>query len=159
MRSRWSNAAIVGLILALLTVVVTGLLGGEPADRDRALELEQQLRCPVCQSVSITESMSDTAEAMRSEVAEQVAAGRSDQEILGYFRARYGDWVVLDPPMGGNTLLVWLIPLAVGLAGAAAVLLRPRRHRDPPNLTPDARQQVATEVNRVRAGRREEDEV
>lgn len=97
MSSRVVRIGTVAATVLLLAVAVIGLLRGGPAPVDRAYELEQRLRCPVCKSVSIAESGSDTAVAMRQVVTEQIAAGRSDAEIVDYFRARYGDWVLLDP--------------------------------------------------------------
>lgn len=157
MRNRWTQAGVVGAILAALAVTAIGLLSGESAPADRALELEKQLRCPVCKSVSVAESPSDTAEAMRRTVAEQIAAGRSDQQIIDYFQSRYGQWVLLDPPVRGSTLWVWVVPALAGAFGAAVVLLR-TRHRGPPNeLAPETRQKVAAEVARMRATSAEED--
>ncbi|MFC7339896.1 cytochrome c-type biogenesis protein [Saccharopolyspora griseoalba] len=158
MRNRWSQAGVVGAILAALAVVAIGLLSGESAPADRALELERQLRCPVCKSVSVAESPSDTAEAMRRTVAEQIAAGRSDQQIVDYFRSRYGQWVLLDPPVRGSTLWVWLAPALVGVAGCALVLVRTRRRAPPAELAPETRQKVAAEVARVRASTAQEDD-
>lgn len=151
MPSRWVQASVVGVIVAALTVVVLGLASADSGPRDRARELEQQLRCPVCQSVSVADSMSDTAQAMRRGVTEQIAAGRSDRQILNYFRDRYGPWVLLDPPARGSTLLVWLLPMLAGLAGAGAVLQWSRHRRAVvTELTPQARQRVISEVERVR---------
>ena len=98
-RRWWAGSLAVAItIIGLLAVTVVTLVSAGRPPTDRVQELAQQLRCPVCKSVSIAESPSDTATAMRQVVAEQVAAGRSDAEIIGYFRARYGDWVWLDPP-------------------------------------------------------------
>lgn len=152
MRNRWVQAGVVGLILASITVVAVGLLSGGRDDRNRAYELEQQLRCPVCTSVSIAESMSETARTMRGKVDQLIGAGRTDRQILDYFRSRYGEWVVLDPPVRGNTLLVWLLPVLAGVAGVAVVLLRSRSSRTAPEgISTDRRQQVAREMTRVRA--------
>lgn len=138
-------------ILALLAVVVAGLLSGGGRPADRAYELEQRLRCPVCKSVSIAESMSDTALAMRTVVEQQIQAGRSDDQIIGYFTARYGRWVLMDPPTSGDTLALWLIPVGVALAGLVLVLTRRRSRGDPVELTDTERRQVAEAVDRMRA--------
>lgn len=139
-------------VAALITVTVVGLLGrsGRP---DRAYSLEQRLRCPVCKSVSIAESPSDTATGMRQIVQTQVRAGRSDQQILDYFRARYGDWILLDPPAAGATLPLWLL-VAAALAAAAAVLWllarRWARRADPVTpLSEDQRAQVAAAAEQL----------
>lgn len=158
MRNRWIQAGLAGVIAAAISVVLIGLVSGDSGPRNRAYELEQQLRCPVCQSVSIAESMSETAEAMREKVDQLIKAGKTDQQILGYFRSRYGEWVILDPPVGGNTLLVWLLPLLAGAAGTAVVLLRTRhRHSGAGELTPEMRDRVAAELTRMPADAGRED--
>lgn len=149
MRSRWVQLIVASAVVAMLAVAVTGLLAAPPGLRDRAYELEQRLRCPVCQSVSIAESPSETAQAMRDVVAEQVAAGRSDQEILDYFRARYGDWVLHDPPAAGSTLLLWLLPAAGAAVGAVALIMMHRRA--PPPEPDDAVDRDTAAQQRVQA--------
>ncbi|ALE76958.1 cytochrome C biosynthesis protein (plasmid) [Pseudonocardia sp. EC080625-04] len=115
----------IGGTTLLLTVAVALVLAMAPAaEQDRVQELAERLRCPVCTSVSVAESPSDTAVAMRQVIEDQVAAGRSDDEIEAYFRARYGDWAVIDPPESGSTLLLWLLPVAATVAGAALLLSR-----------------------------------
>lgn len=152
MRSSWWRAASAATTVAFLTVAVIGLLTAAPTERDRATELERQLRCPVCTSVSIDESMSESAQVMRESVADQIAAGRTDQQIIDYFRARYGDWVLLDPPARGSTLLLWVLPPALAAVAALAVLLAARRSPDPAATPPQwARDRVAGDVARLRA--------
>ncbi|MGH2602194.1 MAG: cytochrome c-type biogenesis protein [Haloechinothrix sp.] len=124
MSSRVGNALSAATIITLLAVALVGLFTAEVAPEDRAYALEQRLRCPVCKSVSIAESPSETAASMRLVVAEQVAAGRSDAEIIGYFQDRYGPWVLLDPPVAGRTKWLWFLAIAGVGAGLAAVLLR-----------------------------------
>lgn len=140
------RAAVPVLILAALAVVAVGLLTRPAGDVDRAYALEQRLRCPVCKSVSVAESPSQTAAAMRQQVTQQVADGRSDQQVVDYFRARYGDWVVLDPPVSGMTLLVWLLPVgALGVAVTVLVVL-PRRGQAPAPLPEAERERVWREL-------------
>ena len=131
MRSRLGQVGVAAVILGLLTVAIVGLARGSGAG-DRAYGLEQQLRCPVCESVSIADSSSATAQAMRADVHQQIRAGRSDEQIIDYFRARYGDWVQLNPPAHGVTLAVWLLPLAAAVIGIAMLLARVR-HRGYPS--------------------------
>ncbi|MEU0469614.1 cytochrome c-type biogenesis protein [Amycolatopsis sp. NPDC006131] len=159
MRRRLISLACLAGVLSLLGVVAAQLLTGPGTPGDRAYQLEQRLRCPVCKSVSIAESPSETAGAMRQAVQEQVAAGRSDQEVVDYFRARYGDWVLLDPPVRGRTVWLWLLPAIGVLAGVAGVatLARRRRHHAAPFLGEDQRQQVVREVEAARGKYRRED--
>jgi cytochrome c-type biogenesis protein CcmH len=156
-RDRVRRAGVLGAIVVLLGVAVAGLVFGTGRPTDRAYELEQRLRCPVCKSVSIAESMSDTAVAMRASVDDQIEAGRSDQEIIAYFTERYGDWVLLDPPAGGATLPLWLIPLGVAAVAVVLVLTR-RRPADAQGQLSDAdRERVSEAVAGMRAAADEED--
>ncbi len=156
MRSRAVNLAIVAVAVALLAITAVGLLIGRSGETDRAYQLQQRLRCPTCTSVSIAESPSDTAAAMRRVVEEQIAAGRSDKQIIDYFRARYGQWVLIDPPARGKTLLVWLLPAVAALAGLAAVLARARRAPPPAgDLSPADRARVDAALARGRPAEEE----
>lgn len=152
MRNRLLHASLLAAIVALLAVAVIGMLATGSTTKDRAYKLEQRLRCPVCQSVSIADSPAETAQAMRIAVAEQVAAGRSDEQIIDYFRARYGDWVLLDPPATGPTLLVWLLPLAGAAIGTVALLtMRARRSSGRgAELTGEQRERLAHALDRAR---------
>ena len=156
MSSRVVRIGTLAATVLLLAVAVIGLLRGGPAPVDRAYELEQRLRCPVCKSVSIAESGSDTAVAMRQVVTEQIAAGRSDAEIVDYFRACYGDWVLLDPPARGSTGLVWLLPAAAAPLGVMLLLTR-RRPEPAPALSGSDRERVSAAVERIRAAEREDE--
>ncbi|OZM79962.1 cytochrome c-type biogenesis protein [Pseudonocardia sp. MH-G8] len=149
---RTGSLAVALTILGLLAVTVIALATATRPDPDRAQELAERLRCPVCKSVSIAESPSEMATAMRQVVAEQVAAGRTDREITDFFRARYGDWVLLDPPTRGSTLPLWLVPLAVAALGAAVVLARVRHlHAPAVELSDRERSRVEDAVARARA--------
>lgn len=117
-----------GVTLALAAIVVVGLVQGPPpSDGERRLNLARQLRCPQCQ-VSVADSNAVVAQTMRTIIDEQLAAGRSDEEILQYFVDRYGEWVLTRPRWGGSTLLLWLLPVLAAGAGAWAIArLRSRR--------------------------------
>ena len=158
MSDRRRAAATSALVLALLAVTAVGLFTAGSGPRDRVAELEGQLRCPVCKSVSIAESPSETAVAMRRSVAEQVAAGRSDAEILDYFEARYGEWILLDPPAQGRGVWLLVLPAAVAVGGLLLVLTRARRSASSPELSDADRARVASALADVRARRRDQDE-
>lgn len=158
MRSRMVHLASALAVLVLLVIAMVGVLTADPAPPDRAYGLELQLRCPVCKSVSVAESGSETAVAMRAEVARQIAAGRADAQIVDYFRARYGDWVLLDPPLAGTTAAVWLIPAAGAALAVLVLLTRARRSADPvPDVPQPVREKVLAEVERVRRQSREDE--
>ncbi|GAA1851424.1 cytochrome c-type biogenesis protein [Pseudonocardia alni] len=146
-------SVVIGGATLLLTVAVALVLAMAPAaGQDRVQELAERLRCPVCTSVSVAESPSDTAVAMRQVIEDQVAAGRSDDEIEAYFRARYGDWAVIDPPASGSTLLLWLLPAAATVAGAALLLTRRSRcaGRDEPEPSEAEQARVDQALDRSR---------
>jgi cytochrome c-type biogenesis protein CcmH len=117
-------AATVALSVAL---AVVSPRGGNLDDRARAIEA--QLRCPTCQGLSIADSPATSAAQMRSVIREQLAAGSSDDDIRAFFVARYGRWILLDPPASGPDLALWLAPAAILVAGALLVV-RHARSRD-----------------------------
>lgn len=113
-----------GLTGVLATVVIVGLVTAPTPSPDRVEALAARLRCPTCQGLSVADSPSELAAAMREVIAEQVGQGRSDQEILDYFVAGYTEWVILDPPARGRTLLLWVLPGLALLVGGALVVSR-----------------------------------
>lgn len=84
-------------------------------------EVGSLLRCVVCQGLSVADSPSDTARAMRDEVREMVAAGYDKEQILTYFEASYGEFVLLQPKLDGFNWLVWTLPVAVLLGGGGLI--------------------------------------
>jgi len=112
----------------------------DPALEARARALSKELRCLVCQNQSIDESNADLAHDLRVLLRQRLVAGDTDQQVLGYLTARYGVFVLLEPPFAPLTWLLWLTPPALVLGGGGLLLLRARRRRpDPtaPDLTQD----------------------
>ena len=104
----------------------------DPVLEARARALSQQLRCLVCQNQSIDDSDADLARDLRQLVRERLVAGDSDAEIIAFLTARYGDFVLLQPPVKPATWGLWFGPLAVLVvaAGGIVVYLRRRGPRD-----------------------------
>jgi cytochrome c-type biogenesis protein CcmH len=102
-----------------------------PIQEARAVKLTQQLRCVVCQNESIEESHADIARDLRALVRTQIIQGKTDSEITAFLRARYGDYIMLEPPINARTSLLWLAPIFVFLFGAlmAAPTLKRRRRK------------------------------
>ena len=97
----------------------------DPVLEARARKLSQELRCVVCQNQSIDDSNAPLAHDLRVLVRERLSAGETDQQVLAFITARYGEFVLLRPPFGAHTLLLWLAPLLL-LAGALLFLVRIR---------------------------------
>lgn len=117
--------AIAGVLtVALAAIVVVGIAIGDPTPQDRVQAIGSSIKCPVCQGEAISDSPSETARAMMEVVAEQVDQGKADDEIFEYFRARYGDGILLDPPFRGRTLVLWLLPVAAVAVGVFMILGR-----------------------------------
>ena len=90
----------------------------------RARNLQRQLRCLVCQGESIDESGSPFAADVRHLVRQQIADGKSDRQIQDFLVARYGDFILMKPPLQPDTWLLWLAPfLVLGAAGTVAWLV------------------------------------
>jgi cytochrome c-type biogenesis protein CcmH len=89
-------------------------------------DVSSQLRCVVCQGLSIQDSPSSLAQEMRGVVREQLEAGRSPEQVKAFFVDRYGEWVLLRPKASGFNLLIYLLPITMILGGAAFVFLKAR---------------------------------
>lgn len=148
-----------GLPLAVLALVAALALGaGRPVSDDEVHAVAANLRCVVCQSLSVADSPSETARQMREIVRERLAAGDTPEQVNAYFVARYGDWILLAPPRRGFTLLVWVVPfvgLGVGLLVVGLALRRWSRPRAAaPAPAPDAvdaatRERIRREMERL----------
>ena len=105
----------------------------DPVLEKRVVRLASDLRCLVCQNQSLADSHADLAIDLKNQVRGQIRAGKTDAEIRAYMVARYGDFVLYDPPFKASTLLLWAGPFALLLIGlfALAAYLRSRRRRLP----------------------------
>jgi len=104
----------------------------DPAQEARARALGSELRCLVCQNQSIDESNADLAHDLRVLIRERISAGDSDPQVLQFMVSRYGDFILLRPPVKPATYVLWASPFAVLLLGAAAAALYYRRRRRAP---------------------------
>jgi len=103
--------------------------GDDPVTEHRAVALEQQLRCLVCQNQTIAESQADLAMDLKKEIREQIKAGKSDEQIIQFLVARYGDFVLYKPPFKASTALLWAGPFALLLGGLIVLFVYLRRRR------------------------------
>jgi cytochrome c-type biogenesis protein CcmH len=131
------TALLLNLLFALPAhaAVEPGEMLADPAREARARTITRQLRCLVCQNQSIDDSNAPLARDLRRLVRERIAKGASDGEVIDFVVARYGDFVLLSPPVKPTTWLLWFGPLALAFAGAAFLLVRSRR-RAPAAIAP-----------------------
>ena len=118
-------------------------------------DVASQLRCVVCQSLSVADSPSETANQMRGIIRERLVAGESPEQIRAYFVEKYGDWILLSPPKSGFTLLVWVLPfvgLGIGLVLVAVLVRRWSRAPQaamPAQLDPAVRERIRREMSEM----------
>ena len=125
--SRAAALAVTLLLACAAGAVDTGQRFDDPAEQARYERLIRDLRCLVCRSESIADSNATLAADLRREVELLMRDGRSDAEIHAFMTERYGDFVLLRPPVAPRTWLLWAAPalfLAVGLAAVVVVIRR-----------------------------------
>jgi len=118
-RSRFLLMAI-GATLAVVLAIWSFVFLTNPPTRtldQRVQDVASQLKCPICQGESVADSPSLLAKQMRGVIRQQLQSGKSEQEVIQYFEARYGEQIVWSPPWQGFTLLAWLVPIALLLGG------------------------------------------
>lgn len=147
------------LWLVPLTVCGQGAqpMAEDPVANQRAVALAEKLRCLVCQNQSIADSNAELALDLKRQIREQIAAGRSDADITRFMVERYGDFVLYRPPLNAATLLLWLGPLLLLVAGFALLLRHLRRRgaqaAPPPALSEQQRRDAAALLADDEAGR------
>jgi cytochrome c-type biogenesis protein CcmH len=104
-------------------------IAADPVVEKRMVALADNLRCLVCQNESLASSHAELAEDLRREVREQIKKGMTDKEISDYLVARYGDFVLYNPPVKSYTVLLWFGPFALLLGGAAGLFYQLRKRR------------------------------
>ena len=124
----------------------------DPQLEARARSLSHELRCMVCQNQSIDDSDAPLAHDLRVLVRERLQAGDSDDKVLEFLTARYGEFVLLKPRFGIGTAVLWLTPVAVLLAGMAGliVLARRRRHNFAVGTEPELSASEAQRLQQLR---------
>ena len=116
-------------VVLILVVLFRAPLHAAPAPdlEDRTREIATELRCVVCQNLSVADSPSEMAQQMRALVREQLQAGKTTAEIKEFFVSKYGEWVLLRPKTTGFSALLWILPYVVLVVGVIAALLFIRR--------------------------------
>ena len=114
----------VGIVLLVGAVwLITAISAAQPKSLDeRTLEVAHQIQCPVCNGESVADSPSLKASEMRAVIRQQLAEGRSEQQVLEYFSGVYGSDILESPPQQGFTSLIWIMPVLMLLAGVVAIV-------------------------------------
>ncbi|PZN97578.1 MAG: cytochrome C biogenesis protein CcmH [Alphaproteobacteria bacterium] len=146
-RDSWGLVLLLALLAAPAAAVQPDEMLQNPALEARAREISKELRCVVCQNQSIDDSDAPLARDLRIVVREQLTLGRSDDQIMDYVVQRYGQFVLLKPPVEGDTLPLWIGPFAVlGIGGLG--LLAWARRRKPAEVAPLTAAEAA-EIDRL----------
>jgi cytochrome c-type biogenesis protein CcmH len=147
--------ALIALLLAVFApgaalAVTPDEMLKNPVLEARARHLSEELRCMVCQNESIDDSQAPLAHDLRVLVRQRLVAGDTDQQVLDYLVARYGQFVLLKPRFEPATYLLWGLPPAVLLAGMIALFFVARRRQsvstEPVTLSPDEQRKLSTLV-------------
>ncbi|MCL1693764.1 MAG: cytochrome c-type biogenesis protein CcmH [Actinomycetia bacterium] len=120
--------------LIALVVLVVALWPGDDTAADpeaRAYSLAISLKCPICAGESLAGSQTDLAKDLRVRIDEEIAAGRTDDEIIASFVESYGEQILLDPPSTGWGVMLWAVPLGVLVIGVVAIVGLRRKDREP----------------------------
>jgi cytochrome c-type biogenesis protein CcmH len=116
------------ILSSILIVLLTSFALAQNAAEDaRVQALGKQIRCPICQGLSITESSTDFSRSMLNELKDRVKQGQTDETIRDYFVSKYGRVVLLEPPKSGTDLIVWGAPLVILFGGAIGLFSYLRR--------------------------------
>jgi cytochrome c-type biogenesis protein CcmH len=120
------------LLIGLLLIPAAPLLAQEPlvfedaAQEQRYNDLTLELRCLVCQNQNLADSDAPLAQDLRREIYDMMMAGQTDEQIKAFMVDRYGDFVLYRPPVQGNTLALWTLPILLLFGGAVVVFFTVR---------------------------------
>jgi cytochrome c-type biogenesis protein CcmH len=128
--------------------LVSGLAAAQadPALENRVANLAHELRCLVCQNQTLADSNATLAVDLRNQIREQLQQGASDQDVIDFMVARYGDFVLYRPPFKAATLLLWLGPFLLLALGALMLWRRLRQRRSPEPALSDAQRARAARL-------------
>ena len=158
MRRFAAIALVLGTIASSSSLAVQpGEMLKDPKLEARARELSRELRCMVCQNQSIDESEAPLARDLRLLVRERLTKGDTDQQVLDFLVVRYGEFVLLKPPLESSTIILWALPPVALLAGAIGLFFAMRRRRtvqqEPATLSIEERRRLSTLVDEHRPER------
>ena len=110
------------LIIILISINFKSILTASTFSEEQTINITKNLRCLICQGQTIHESNSDFAESMKKYIKGELENGKTDEEIFSSLIEKYGQWIVYDPGMSRNTLLLWTLPLLLFLIGGVIIV-------------------------------------
>lgn len=119
------------LLLALLLLTSSGIVAADGPTDQEVTNIGKELKCPVCQNISVADSPSELAQQMRGIIRQKLEAGESKDDIVRYMVDRYGEEILLNPPKKGFTAFVWAVPPALLALISAILVWNLRRPRSP----------------------------
>lgn len=109
-------------ILIAYSLLLSSVYALNVDQEERANNLFKETRCLVCEGQNIYESNSDSAEDMKKLISEMIIDGNSDNEIKSFLVTRYGDWIIMTPPINQSTYFLWFSPIIILLIGIIFIL-------------------------------------
>ena len=107
----------------LLVIFLAFNLNVSKADNENLeIKITKNLRCLICQGQSVYDSQSDFALSMKILIQNKIDEGKNDEQIYEYLKAKYGEWIVYDPEINKNTILLWVLPLILFVFGSILIL-------------------------------------
>ncbi len=124
-------ASLLLLVTYYLPVLYPLALAQDP-NYDQVNEIAKKLNCPTCAGINLADCRTQTCEQWREQINDLLKQGYTEQEVINYFTARYGDQVLQEPPKSGWMLALWMVPVAVLLAGGGVLFYALRSWREQP---------------------------
>jgi cytochrome c-type biogenesis protein CcmH len=129
MRTAMSRSVLAGTIALLLWSVgiASAQTPNEDVLKERTHAIAAKLRCPVCQGQALADSQSELSQQMRGVITEQLREGKTDAQVIDYFVAKYGEWILLEPKARGFNLIAYFLPLIMLAAGIGVIYMSVRK--------------------------------
>ena len=114
--------SIIKILLILILINLKGVAKASTLFEEQTINITKNLRCLICQGQTIHESNSDFAESMKKYIKGELENGKTEEEIFSSLVDKYGQWIVYDPGISRNTLLLWALPLLLFLIGGVIIV-------------------------------------
>ena len=121
MKSKKLSATKIFTIFILISLNLKSIAISSTFSEEQTINITKNLRCLICQGQTIHESNSDFAESMKKYIKSELESGKTNDEIFSNLVEKYGQWIVYDPGISQNTLLLWTLPLLLFLIGGAII--------------------------------------